>query len=81
MTAPWAPQHETATVVDGDILTPLARVRDQYLRRAARTQERAYGDKKDVLTEVAAGYRQSAEAVDRLITLGNCQTNTSLEEK
>jgi hypothetical protein len=56
-------------------------VRDKYLKRAERTQERAYGDKKDVLTEVAAGYRQSAEAVDRLITLGNCQTNTSLEEK
>ena len=74
MTDTWAPQQETATVNDGDILAPLKRVRDQYLKRAERTQERAYGDKKAVLTEVAAGYRQSAEAVDRLIVLGNSRT-------
>lgn len=51
----------------------LLRVRDRYQKKAEKLS-RIGGDYRAEILETAAFYLKSAEAVDRLIVLGNCRT-------
>jgi hypothetical protein len=80
----WKAAAKEAAVLedDGDILMPLKRVRDQYIRRAVEIEEKAPGkgasDEEDKakrarMLEVAAGYRVAADAVQLCIGVIRCQ--------
>ena len=66
---------------DGDILTLLRRLRDKYLAKAAETDEKAFGPKREQIKEAAERYRDAADAVGILITQGlelkKCEEETS----
>jgi hypothetical protein len=57
-------------------MNELTKVRDRYLDRAAELESKAHGENADQILESAKYYHESAQAVDRLIVLGNCQTVT-----
>lgn len=64
-----AVEHEQALVTDdGDILQPLKRVRDEYLRRASDVEGKAYGgDNREAIQRTAAHYRAMAERIQNII--------------
>ena len=69
MTEAWAPPTEAVTVGEGDILTPLLRVRDKYLAEAKELYAKAAEDaeKRVLLTRVGDYYAKQAENVQALI--------------
>jgi len=68
-TATWkSAEREKAVIEDeGDILLPLKRVREQYIRRAEELDGKACGENRANIKEVAQCYRKAAYAVGLLI--------------
>lgn len=63
-----AVELEQALVTDdGDILQPLKSVRDQYTRKAAELDEKAYGDNRTAIQRTAAHYRAMADRLQNII--------------
>jgi hypothetical protein len=69
MTQAWAPQTETVNVGDGDISTPLLRVRDKYLAKAKKLYVKAQEDaeKRALLNGLGNWYGEQADKIQALI--------------
>jgi len=52
---------------DGDILLPLRRVRDQYLKKAAELKEKAFGDKREGILFASGRYTGYAHILSDMI--------------
>jgi len=58
---------------DGNVLIPLMRIRDKYLNRAQKLIPLTRRSDNPVSSRTIAFYQDAAEAVDRLIIIGNCK--------
>lgn len=54
-------------IEDGDIHSPLRKVRDQYYARANKLALRSYIEDSNAIALIASGYRQSGDRVNALI--------------
>jgi hypothetical protein len=65
----WKSVATTVTAEEdaGDILKPLKRVRDKYIAKVAELEEKAYGDNRAKILELAASYQRMADSVGRII--------------
>lgn len=55
-------------------MNELIRLESEYLRRASNLKQNAWGTKREAILSTAKFYEDAAEAINRLIVIGNCRT-------